>query len=290
MNSKDVGKKQPKKLAEKSARAGWPRRPDQPPAGLWPKATYYSRRIYNDIAANEGGPKMDWRTLVILLVTPVLLTIFYYFGRPEFFRRNGLEWAVSIFGADWEYVHLAAYAYWALASLVLRVFIPLLIIVLVLKHSPKDYGYRVKGSLQHVPIYLLLLIAVMPLVYLASTQGSFQDKYPFYDHAHLGGWHLWGFEFFYFIQFFSLEAFFRGFLIFGLFRRFGYYAVLIMVIPYCMIHFNKPFTETIGAIFAGFALGVLALRSGSFLLGVLLHYAVALAMDLLALYYAGFFR
>ena len=49
------------------------------------------------------------------------------------------------------------------------------------------------------------------------------------------------------MQFWSLEAFFRGFFIFGLRRRFGYYSVIIMTIPYCMIHFNKPITETLGA-------------------------------------------
>jgi membrane protease YdiL (CAAX protease family) len=60
-----------------------------------------------------------------------------------------------------------------------------------------------------------------------------------------------------------------------------------MVIPYCMIHFGKPVPEALAAIFAGVVLGVLALRSGSFYLGVVLHCVVALLMDLLAVYSLG---
>ncbi|MCA9320336.1 MAG: CPBP family intramembrane metalloprotease, partial [Planctomycetes bacterium] len=59
-------------------------------------------------------------------------------------------------------------------------------------------------------------------------------------------------------------------------------AIFVMVIPYAMIHFTKPMPEAFGAIFAGVALGYLAMRTRSFYGGILLHYAVALTMDLLA--------
>ena len=137
------------------------------------------RRLLTDLKNNEGGRAMDWRTLFILLIIPVLLTIFYYFGRPDFFRRNYWEWGLETFGGDWPYQGILPYGYWAAASLVLRVVIPILIIVLILRHSPRDYGFKIVGLMRHVPIYAGLLLIMLPLLYLASTQENFQ--YSFMD-------------------------------------------------------------------------------------------------------------
>jgi len=79
------------------------------------------------------------------------------------------------------------------------------------------------------------------------------------------------------------EAFFRGFLLFGLYPRLGRYAIWAMVIPYTMIHFGKPMPETFAAIVAGYALGHLALRSRSFVWGWMLHWSVAITMDVLVI-------
>ena len=131
---------------------------------------------------------------------------------------------------------------------------------------------------------------MLPLVYLVSTQDSFLIKYPFYRPATANDIYpnliIW--ELFYFIQFVSLEFFFRGFIVHGLKDEIGDYSVLFMVIPYCMIHFQKPFLETIGAIFAGLILGYLSLRKKSIFTGVALHFSVAIAMDVFALYHLGF--
>jgi membrane protease YdiL (CAAX protease family) len=50
-----------------------------------------------------------------------------------------------------------------------------------------------------------------------------------------------------------------------------------------MIHFRKPLFETIGAVIAGSALGVLSLRTRSILGGFLIHVAVAISMDVAAI-------
>ena len=98
---------------------------------------------------------------------------------------------------------------------------------------------------------------------------------------------LW--EAFYVLQFFALEFFFRGFLLQGLKRYVGAYAVFFMAVPYCMIHFGKPMPETLGAIIAGVALGTLALRTGSIWSGVLIHASVAVSMDVLSMWQNGRF-
>ena len=86
----------------------------------------------------------------------------------------------------------------------------------------------------------------------------------------------------------SAQFFFRGFMVHGTKHELGDYSVLFMVIPYCMIHFQKPFLETIGAIFAGIILGYISLRKGSIYTGIALHFSVAIIMDAFALYHLGF--
>ena len=56
-----------------------------------------------------------------------------------------------------------------------------------------------------------------------------------------------------------------------------------MCVPYCMIHFGKPYFEANGAIVVGVVLGSLSMRTKSIYAGFLVHITVALMMDLLAL-------
>ena len=65
--------------------------------------------------------------------------------------------------------------------------------------------------------------------------------------------------------------------------------LVIMTIPYCMIHFGKPMPETLAAIVAGLVLGYLALKSKSWLYGALLHWAIGITMDLLSIFHKGGF-
>jgi hypothetical protein len=90
-------------------------------------------------------------------------------------------------------------------------------------------------------------------------------------------------EFIYLAQFFGLELFFRGFWLRAM-RTFGAGAIWSMVVPYCMIHFGKPYLEACGAMVAGVVLGSLAMRTRSIYAGFLVHGTVAILMDVLALY------
>jgi len=54
-------------------------------------------------------------------------------------------------------------------------------------------------------------------------------------------------------------------------------------VPYCMIHYGKPFAETMGAIVAGIVLGTLAMKTRSIWSGFLIHVSVAISMDVAAL-------
>ena len=89
------------------------------------------------------------------------------------------------------------------------------------------------------------------------------------------------------VQFFCLELFFRGWMVGALRRAMGSAAIFVMALPYCMIHYGKPYLEAHGAIVAGVVLGSLAMRTRSIYAGFLLHITVAAGMDLLSLYKRG---
>ena len=174
-----------------------------------------------------------------------------------------------------------------LTSFVVRFLAPVVIIVWLLKRRPVEFGYRIRGIATHLPMYLVLYLAMLPVLIWASSFSSFRGFYPFYDRAGEGGAAFWLYELGYLSQFIGLEAFFRGFLTFGLLRRFGMLSIVVMTVPYTMIHFGKPMPEAIGAIFAGLILGYMALRSRSFVPGIFLHAGVAITMDVLVLWRNG---
>ena len=148
-----------------------------------------------------------------------------------------------------------------------------------------DYGFRIRGIVSGGWLYAAMFLVMVPPLLLVSRTGAFQAKYPFYRLA--PGESLWpGFicwELLYALQFVALEFFFRGFILHGTRRRFGFYAIFVMMVPYCMIHFNKPLLETIGAIAAGVVLGLMSLKTRSIALGAALHISVAWSMDLISL-------
>ncbi len=231
----------------------------------------------------------DRDAFVVLVSSSILLLVFSYWGRPAFYASSGLIDDVRSLGSETlaDLADAGAYVWWGVSSLVLRVGVPLAIGVWILKWRPADLGYRVKGIGSHLWMYGAAYLVMLPVLIWVSSFDSFSSYYPFYDRAAEGGLGFWVYEVGYAFQFVGVEAFFRGFMTFGLFPRFGYLAVPIMTIPYTMIHFVKPAPEAAGAIVAGLALGYLALRTKSFVPGIFLHVGVAVTMDLLVLGRAG---
>ncbi len=228
---------------------------------------------------------MDRKTLIVFVSATVLLVVFNYWGLPSRFAGTTFHDRLGDALGDGynDYFLLLPYQFWGVSSLVIRVLAPLAVITIILRERPGDWGFRLRWQWEHVRPYVWFLAVMIPVLFLASSLGSFQAKYPLYSFAVAGGWHFWGYQLFYGLQFLGLEAFFRGFMLFGLYPRLGVYAIPAMVIPYTMIHFGKPAPETFAAIVAGFILGYLALRSRSFVWGWMLHWGVAVTMDLLVI-------
>lgn len=227
----------------------------------------------------------DREAFIVLVASTVLLLLFFYWGRPNFYFTN----VIPAYGANAgagplsDLAEAGAYVWWGMTSMVLRVGVPLVVIVWLLRKRPSDFGFRFRGIRTHLPIYGVMYIIMLPILVWVSGFDSFLSYYPFYSRAAEGGAAFWLYELGYGLQFVGVEAFFRGFMTFGLLPRFGVLSVVVMTVPYTMIHFSKPMPEAVAAIVAGLVLGLLAVKTKSFVPGILLHISVALTMDLLIL-------
>lgn len=234
--------------------------------------------------------------LVVLAASAVLLTLNEYFFLPgaliTYFpdAANRLcpgvalgNWAEGM-QAPWWGV-LAPWAWWALGQTVLWVIVPA-VIARLFGFRLHDLGLTTRGVLPKLWIYGVLYLIVMVAVVWASTRENFTQTYPMLKPWYCETWCwavLLSFWALYALQFFAVEFFFRGFMLFTLERRMGMSAVAVMLVPYCMIHYHKPLPEALGAIVAGAALGWMALRTRSIWGGWMVHVAIAISMDVMSL-------
>jgi membrane protease YdiL (CAAX protease family) len=230
----------------------------------------------------------DRMAIQVLLSSAVLVIVFTLWGKPGFLKLHmpSLGRALGVADGGPTYA-LIPYLYWAVTSVVLRIAVPVALIILWLRKRPADFGFRLRGVTSHAWIYLALFAVMVPVVTAVSFTPAFQAKYPMYF-SPAGGWsHFTVYQLAYGVQFLGVEAFFRGYITFGLYPRLGYLSLFVMVIPYSMVHFGKPPLEVFVAIPAGLLLGYLALKSRTWILGALLHWGVAITMDLLAIAHRG---
>ena len=233
-----------------------------------------------------GEPEPAFQPVFILFSVAVIMIVMWYYGRVPFFNR-----ALRHLVPPSDYSPVYSFIYFSLSSVLLRLLLPVLFIKAVLRGRLRDFGYSFRGSYDLWYVYLGLVLFTLPVVIWAGSLESFQGKYPLIGSAIVEGalpLNLFiAYQVVYFLVFLSGESFWRGYIIFGLKPYLGWYSIPVMVIPYAMSHFGKPFPEAMGAIVAGTVLGFLALRHGNFWLGVLAHYAVALTMDITAVIYRG---
>ncbi|MDH5675001.1 MAG: CPBP family intramembrane metalloprotease [Myxococcales bacterium] len=224
------------------------------------------------------------RAAVVLLTVALSLALQRYFGKPGFIA--GVDGARELF-ASWPQPGLYPHLYWALFKLLSYFVLPALCIKLVLRENIGDYGLGKKTSRGAWLLYFGMLALVIPMAYGASFTDGFVRTYPKYREAADSLWGLLAWELAYGSQFFLLEFFLRGFMIFALARHVGALSIFIMVVPYAMMHYSKPPAECFGSILAGIALGTIALRTRSIYGGVFVHCGVAWSMDLFSLWQQG---
>jgi membrane protease YdiL (CAAX protease family) len=184
--------------------------------------------------------KFDWKVVTITIISTLLLMMDYYH-------------------------RFTTHKYWD--RVILYLVIPLLVIVIIFRESPKAYGF----SLGDWKIGLLLaafgVLIMAPIIYyLGSGDPSMQEYYKPYTK---------GLPWSTFLDLIGWEFLFRGWILFGYARKFGPEALWIQAVPFALMHNGKPEVETLSTIFGGFAFGWVAWRTKSFIYPFLIHWFIS---------------
>lgn len=262
---------------------------------LAPLAWLVFRKTWKQIDAearelSQHTEGVDKRPMVCLVLLAVTLTIQDYYGGRTFFQNTVEPFLQTMEASGHAWINMAKYddlwsqMWWAFSRAFGYSVVPIVTWKLLFREdSILDMGLRTKGFFAHIWLYAVCLAIVVGVMMLLSNQKDFLEYYPFYKQAHRSWFDLLAWETAYLLQFFALEFYFRGFVLAALRRTMGAAAIFVMAVPYCMIHYGKPYLEAHGAIVAGIVLGSLAMQTRSIYAGFLVHITVAGLMDYFAL-------
>ena len=214
----------------------------------------------------------DYWFWIILIVGPALFAF-----RINFDFHEAIIY--KIWGGDEQKYWLKSFNW------IIRVFVVLIpvYIIWLIKDKSNQPFYGTK-SLESIRPYLLMLLIMVPLIALASTQKDFLEMYP--KSKFIGNldivrqkWRWLVYELCYGFDFVSIEFFFRGFLILSLVKICGAHCIIPVACFYCTIHFGKPLGEAISSFWGGLLLGIVSYNTGSIWGGLMVHLGIAWMME-----------
>lgn len=181
----------------------------------------------------------DWKVVTITIVSTLVLIIGYY---HKLTFNRGLDQTILYF------------------------IIPMLLILLIFRENPREYGFSLGDWKAGIAITLIAILLIAPVLWFVGRGGAMQSYYE----KQVSGlpWNT-------FIDLFGWEFLFRGWVLFGYARKFGPEALWLQAVPFALMHISKPEVETLSTIFGGFAFGWVAYRTRSFLYPFIIHWFVA---------------
>jgi membrane protease YdiL (CAAX protease family) len=220
---------------------------------------------------------MDRKVIIIFLTVAILQTISWYVTSRIFFRNN-----LFIYFQNDPDVYLYEYLFWFIGDFITFFVVPILIIRFILKEKSNNYGLQVGDYKTGLSLSVVFILIMFTTIWFFSSTPEFVSKYPHLQSVRSDWGRFLIYEMGMLMYMISWEFLWRGFMLFGLKEKFGYYSVLIQMIPFVILHNGKPAPETFGAILGGIALGVLALRTNSIYYCVITHMGVMLSIDLIS--------
>ena len=221
--------------------------------------------------------ELDRKVIVIFLSVAILQTISWYFTSRNFFRINIFPHYQN--NSD---VYLYEYLYWFTTDFITLFILAILIIKFVIKEDLKDYGLQAGDYKAGLIISAIFLGVMLVIIWFVSATPDFAAKYPHLQSTKNSWRDFYIYESGMMLYMIGWEFIWRGFMLFGLKEKFGYYSVLIQMIPFVILHNGKPIAETFGAIAGGIALGMLAFRTNSIYYCVFSHMGVMFSIDMIS--------
>ena len=221
--------------------------------------------------------EMDRKVIIIFLLVAILQTISWYYTSRNFFRINFFPYYQN--NSD---VFLYEYLYWFIGDFFTFFILSIIVIKFILKENLRNYGLQVGDYRTGLALSAIFFLVMIPAIWFFSAEPDFSEKYPHLLSTRNNYKEFFIYELGMMLYMISWEFIWRGFMLFGLKEKFGYYSVMMQMIPFVILHNGKPAAETFGAIAGGIALGVLALRTNSILYCVITHMGIMFTIDLIS--------
>lgn len=189
----------------------------------------------------------DWKLVIVTIVSTILLMIDHYHK-------------------------LTPYKY--VDRVILYLVVPLLILVIFFRESPREYGFTFGDWKLGLTYTLLGILLMTPIIYYLGHGNASMKTY--YERF------LPGLPWTTFLDLIGWEFFFRGWILFAYAKKFGPEALWLQAVPFAMAHIGKPEVETLSTMFGGFAFGWVAWRTRSFVWPFLIHWFIATFVILVA--------
>jgi len=216
------------------------------------------------------------QTTIILLITPVLISLYRYLGKPEIFYYNlapGFS-SGSLYGFYGDFFDF-------LMAFLFLMLIPVALLKIFFKARLKDYGFILSEVRTGLKVLMISLPLVIITTWVSSCQPDFQKEYSAFrlNPLNIKSFLIYAAAFF--IYYLAFEFFFRGFLLLGLEQSFGSInSLLIQTIPCCLIHLGKPFIEVLASIPASLIFGYVVLKTRSLWSVIIIHWLIGLLLVL----------
>ncbi len=195
------------------------------------------------------------------------------------FTVTNVSFYFKYFGKDFLYSRL----YWLISDGLLMFLVPVLSVKFVFKKNLSDFGFTLGDKKFGFRTVIVFYLFMLPLLWIVTASESFALTYPQGGPALRESLPLLLiYELCILVYMLGWEFLWRGYVLFGLKVKLGYYAIFIQMIPFFILHKGKPDLELFGAIIAGIILGIQALRSGSFIYAWILHSIIMISIDLIS--------
>jgi uncharacterized protein len=152
-----------------------------------------------------------------------------------------------------------------LTSLVYYAVLPVLVIAVILRKNPLDFGFRLGNHAIWLRYVLITVVAAAIILGVASMLPSLTNYYTQPQFKPLS------YSLTYTVILFSQEYLYRGFLLFGLKDKLKEGAILVQMIPFVLLHLGKPEIETISTVLTGIYFGWVVYRGKSYWPAFIIH-------------------
>lgn len=197
------------------------------------------------------------------------MNCFYYkeYQQLKFFLKDNFQ---VFFVLSLSTFSLVMQWYWpigssqALSHLFYYFVIPVLSILFVLRENPMNWGLKLGHFRVWISYVIITMLMGLPILIISSKFTSvnmyYSGQFDYYE---------------FFIStvptLFAWEYLLRGFLLFGLLRKFKEASIIVQMVPFVLLHLGKPEIETLSCILTGLWFGWVSYRGKSFWPAFIIH-------------------